>query len=87
MADIDNWDDNPDWSNHEPRALTDAERLVVARAKLGLSQQKLAELLRIPVATLRNWEQGRTEPDGSAKTLIFLLNEHPAELRAWLSAA
>ena len=87
MADIDDWDDNPDWSDHAPRALTDAEKLTVVRAKLGMSQQKLADLLRIPVATLRNWEQGRTEPDGPAKTLIFLLSEHPAELRAWLSAA
>lgn len=87
MPDIDDWDDNPDWSDHAPRALTDAEKLTVVRAKLGMSQQKLADLLRIPVATLRNWEQGRTEPDGPAKTLIYLLSEHPAELRAWLSAA
>lgn len=84
---LEDWDDNPDWSDYDARALTDGERLVVARARLGLTQQGMADLLDISVATLRNWEQKRTEPDGPARTLIRLLYAHPEEIRTWLSAA
>lgn len=49
-----------------------------ARAKLAMTQQELAALTRIPVATLRNWEQGRTQPDAAANTLFKLLARDPA---------
>lgn len=83
----DDWDDNPDWSDYTSRALTEGEKLVVARAKLGLTQQAAAALLGISVATLRNWEQKRTAPEGPGRMLIRLLYEHPEEIRDWLSAA
>ncbi|WP_299439116.1 helix-turn-helix domain-containing protein [uncultured Rhodospira sp.] len=83
----DDWDDNPDWSAYTPRPLTDGELLIVARAKLGLTQQAAADLLGISVATLRNWEQKRTKPEGPGRVLIRLLYEHPTEIRDWLSAA
>ncbi|WP_309083247.1 hypothetical protein [Chelativorans sp.] len=35
----------------------------------------------IPVATLRNWEQRRTEPDAVAKTLIDLIFQDPQGMR------
>lgn len=89
MADTvpEDWDDNPDWSEYEASPLTVVEMLLVARATLGLTQQATADMLGIPVATLRNWEQRRTEPDGPARTLIRLLYEHPREIRDWLTAA
>ena len=37
-----------------------------ARAKLDMTQAELAALTKIPLATLRNWEQGRTAPDPAA---------------------
>lgn len=80
----DDWDDNPEWEDTNSAPLDAAGRLVVARAKLGLSQQAAADMLGIPAATLRNWEQRRTEPDGAAKTLIRLLYEHPQAVRDWL---
>lgn len=83
----DDFEDNPDWSEHEPRPLDAADMLVIARAKLGLSQAAAAQLLGVPAATLRNWEQRRTEPEGAAKTLIRLLHSHPGEIRDWLTAA
>jgi putative transcriptional regulator len=41
-----------------------AEQLLVkaARERLGLSQQAFADLIETPVATLRDWEQGRYAP-------------------------
>lgn len=47
------------------------------RKKYGLSQDKFAKLLGISVATLRNWEQGRRKPEGSAKVLLRVADKHP----------
>ncbi|MCW6510999.1 helix-turn-helix domain-containing protein [Lichenifustis flavocetrariae] len=47
------------------------------RKRLNLSQEKFARGLRIPVATLRNWEQGRTRPDPVAISLFALVDADP----------
>lgn len=54
-----------------------------ARARLAadLSQSQFALLLGVSVRTLQQWEQGRREPRGAARTLIALAAEHPATLR------
>jgi putative transcriptional regulator len=40
------------------------------RKQAKLSQDRFAELLGISPATLRNWEQGRREPEGPARRLL-----------------
>jgi putative transcriptional regulator len=77
-------EDNPEWTDANTRPLDDSERLKVARAQLRLSQAALAALLRVPVASIRNWEQRRTKPDGPARTLIALLHHDPKGMRARL---
>ena len=47
------------------------------RAKVGMSQDRFARALRVPVATLRNWEQGRTPPDPAALSLLALVADDP----------
>jgi putative transcriptional regulator len=47
------------------------------RFKLGLTQTAFAERYRIPVGTLRDWEQHRTEPDAPAKALLHLIAVDP----------
>ena len=47
------------------------------RARLGLSQIEFAAALAIPVATLRNWEQGRVLPDPAALTLLRIVAREP----------
>ena len=47
------------------------------RARYGLSQPKFAALLGISVGTLRNWEQGRRKPEGSARVLLRIAARHP----------
>jgi len=48
-----------------------------ARAKTGLSQQDFANLLGVSTRTLQDWEQGRREPTGAAKTLLKVATSHP----------
>jgi len=47
------------------------------REKHGLSQPKFAALMGISVGTLRNWEQGRRQPEGSARVLLRIVERHP----------
>ncbi|WP_116136673.1 helix-turn-helix domain-containing protein [Trinickia diaoshuihuensis] len=53
----------------------------LARAKVGLSQNAFAALLGVSVRTLQDWEQGRREPTGAAKTLLRVAVAHPDALR------
>ena len=52
-----------------------------ARARVGLSQQQFAGLLGVSARTLQDWEQGRREPTGAAKTLLRVAVSHPEVLR------
>jgi putative transcriptional regulator len=53
------------------------------RKKLGMTQTEFAALVRIPVATLRNWEQNRFVMEPAAQTLLKLIDREPeAALRA-----
>lgn len=55
----------------------------IAHARLvsGLSQSAFASLLGVSVRTLQDWEQGRREPSGAAKTLIKVAERHPEVLQ------
>ena len=53
------------------------------RKKLGATQQVFAEALRVPVGTVRNWEQGRKVPDPAAVSLLTIFEREPeAAMRA-----
>ncbi len=52
-----------------------------ARAQVGLSQVDFASLLGVSARTLQDWEQGRRQPTGAAKTLLQVAVFHPEVLR------
>ena len=47
------------------------------REQIGMTQVEFAKTLRIPVATLRNWEQGRVRIDPAARALFRILSRDP----------
>ena len=47
------------------------------RVGFGLTQVAFARLIGIKVGTLRNWEQGRRSPEGSARVLLRVVAKHP----------
>lgn len=51
--------------------------LRVVRKKSGLSQAEFARRINTPAATLRDWEQGRSQPPGGVLCLLKLLDAHP----------
>ena len=54
--------------------------VIEARHKVGLSQAQFAELLGVSKRTLQDWEQGRREPSGAAKSLLEIAKKRPEVL-------
>ncbi len=57
------------------------------RRKLGMSQAEFARALRIPIGTIRNWEQDRIQPDPAARALLTILYRQPEAALKALQAA
>ena len=47
------------------------------RKRLHVSQTQFAHLIGVSAATLRNWEQGRTYPEGAARALLKVAARRP----------
>lgn len=63
-----------------------ANDVVTARLKSGLSQAQFAAALQISPRTLQQWEQGRRQPSGAAETLLKIVARHPEVLREVMAA-
>ncbi len=50
------------------------------RERLGLSQSAFAALLGVSTRTLQDWEQGRRQPTGAARSLLRVADRHPEAL-------
>ena len=59
------------------------EQLLITevRQTLKVSQARFAGLIDTPLATLRDWEQGRFKPAGAVLCLLRLLRKHPEMAR------
>lgn len=57
------------------------------RRKLKLTQDAFAGKIGVPVATLRNWEQGRRYPTGPARVLLNALEREPKAVMAAIAAS
>ena len=59
---------------------TPHEFVKTVRESLNQTQEGFAELLGVPIGTLRGWEQGRRIPRGPAKTLLNITARNPQAL-------
>jgi DNA-binding transcriptional regulator YiaG len=55
------------------------------REAMGLSQDEFALEFGLEVSTLRNWEQGRSEPDTAARNFLVTVARNPEAVRAALT--
>jgi putative transcriptional regulator len=82
------------WADPDARPFTPEERAKakrVPRAKtlrraLGLTQEEFAARYRIPLGTLRDWEQGRSEPDQPARAYLTVIASDPEGVRRALQS-
>lgn len=51
------------------------------RRRLHMSQQRFAETYRIPLPTLKNWEQGRRAPDAPAAAYLHAISRQPTVIK------
>jgi putative transcriptional regulator len=59
------------------RVTTPAEMVKALRTRLGLSQAGFAARFAVPVGTIRDWENGRRNPEGSALALLRVIAYAP----------
>ena len=69
-------------SNKEHRVLI-PERVTVrdVRQRLNMTQQEFAQLFGFSVYSIRNWEQGKRQPEGSARVLLTIIAREPDAVR------
>lgn len=53
-------------------------RAKIIRRALGLSQEEFATRFQIPIGTLRDWEQGRKDPDAAARAYLIVIGRNPS---------
>src|ERR1700756_4402012 len=56
------------------------------RRQLRMSQQEFARVYRIPLATLKNWEKGRRQPDPPAAAYLQVIAKCPREAQEALAS-
>ena len=57
------------------------------RDNLGLTQAAFAERFHIPVATLRDWEHRRRNPDQAACAFLKVISKNPRTVAKALASA
>ncbi len=61
-------------------------RVKIIRRALDLTQEEFAERYHIPLGTLRDWEQGRSEPDQPTRAYLTVIARDPEHVRRMLSS-
>jgi putative transcriptional regulator len=69
--------ENPDAAPLLDDAQAASAMIAHTRKRLGLSQAAFAERYGIPVATLRDWEQGRRQPDKAVFSYLRVIQREP----------
>lgn len=81
---------DPDARPFTPEDLAKARRVPRAktlRRALGLTQEEFSTRYHIPLGTLRDWEQGRAQPDRPASAYLMAIAGDPEDVRRALKGA
>jgi putative transcriptional regulator len=81
-SDVDN--DNPPLTKARLAKLKRVPQIKTLRRALSLTQQEFAARYHIPVGTLRDWEQGRSQPDQPARAYLTVIARDPEGVRTAL---
>ena len=60
-------------------------RTKILRRALSMTQEEFAVRFRIPIGTLRDWEQGRCEPDQPARAYLTVIAHDPEGVKRALA--
>jgi len=69
--------DNPPLTEEDFNRMKRTPQVKVVRRALGLSQEEFSGRFHIPLGTLRDWEQGRVEPDTAARAYLKVIGSNP----------
>jgi putative transcriptional regulator len=69
--------DNPPRTPEREKHLKRVPQVKVTRRALGLTQEEFATRFQIPLGTLRDWEQGKTQPDQAARAYLRVIARNP----------
>ena len=70
-----------------PVAVNEAPDVAALRRRLRMSQGAFATLFGIPLATVKDWEQGRRKPDAPARAYLRVIEQNPKAVRSALKSA
>src|ERR1700731_834992 len=80
-------------SDHDAQPLTETDikrmkrtpQAKIIRRAVELTQEEFAVRYHIPLGTLRDWEQGRTEPDQPARAYLTVIARDPDRILRMLN--
>jgi len=64
-------------SNADFQRMKRTPQVKIIRRALGLTQEEFAARYRIPLGTLRDWEQGRATPDQPTQAYLTVIARSP----------
>jgi len=77
--------DNRPLSQSDLSRMKRTPQVKIIRRALGISQEDFAARYHIPIGTLRDWEQGRVEPDQAARAYLTVIARDPEAVRKALN--
>lgn len=74
-------------SRADMRRMRRTPQIKIIRRALALTQEEFADRYRIPLGTLRDWEQGRAQPDRPARAYLTVIARDPEGIFRILQAS
>ena len=79
--------DNPPLTKAQRAKLKPIAAVKRLRWSMKLTQEEFAERFGVPLGTLRDWEQHKSEPDAAARTLLRVIETSPRTVAKAVRAA